>query len=82
MATDKVGGGRGGRGGRGRGNRGGGRGAGRGGGTGGAPKKRGKCAICGEEGHWKAECPQREKSNSDADLDKAIKEASKEKANK
>lgn len=83
VATDKVGGGQGGRGGRGRGNRGsgGGRGTG-GGGAGGAQKKRGRCVICNEEGHWKNECPQREKSGSDADLDKAIKEASKEKANK
>ena len=81
VATDKVGGGRGG--GRGRGSRGngGGRGTG-GGGAGGAHKKRGRCVICNEEGHWKNECPQREKSSSDADLEKAIKEASKEKANK
>jgi len=84
VATDKAGGGRGGRGRGNRGGNGGGRGTGGNGkgSAGGTFKKRGRWAICNEEGHWKGECPQREKSNSDADLDKAIKEASKEKANK
>ena len=59
--------------GRGRGDRGGRGGRNGRGGRGG----RGACAICHEEGHWKNECPQKERGNDDHDrlISEAVSEA-------